>query len=225
MALITCGSADALRSEFHFPARGPWWSRLSLDTTTAPSGQVSIAAADGFSLTGTVAVGGVFADVAHVTVIGGAGGLGTIVPAAAYRGALLRDPLNAVLRAAGESLSSSVDQSILSTVLPMWAQVAQRASTAIDTLCFAATQALGSPVTWRVLDDGTVWLGVESWSSATLPDTADVLDAFPSEQRYVIGAATPALLPGVTLDGVGKVSAVDHFVTATEVRTWAWVVP
>jgi hypothetical protein len=52
---------------------------------------------------------------------------------------------------------------------------------------------------------------------------SDLLEAFPAEGRYVIGAETPSLLPGVALEGVGHVAAVDHWITPHEVRSWAWI--
>jgi hypothetical protein len=223
MALMTCGGSDVLRAELHFPARAAWWARLKLDAATAPSGKVTIAAAGGLSVKGTVLDGGVFCDVAHIQVAGGAGGLGAIVPPAAYQQAQLRDPLGAVLQAAGESLSSTTSSSVLAVQLPSWTVLAERAATAIDALCSAASRALGMSITWRILGDGTVWLGAESWPAQKMPAGADLLDVSPDEGRYVIGTDTPSLLPGVALDGVGKVSAVDHWVNHSEVRTWAWV--
>jgi hypothetical protein len=50
-----------------------------------------------------------------------------------------------------------------------------------------------------------------------------VLDSFPADSRFVIGAESPWLLPGVNVAGVGKVVAVDHFFDHHEVRSWAWV--
>lgn len=223
MAQITCGGADVLRGEFHFPARGPWWATLELDTATAPSGQVSIVVAGGFTLQGTVAAGGVFADVAHVDVVGGAGGIGELVPRAAYQSGLLRDPLNAALRAGGEQLSATVSQQLLAVQLKFWSQIEERVGAALDRVAGAAGRALGKAITWRVLDDGTVWLGEESWPSATLPKADDVLEVLPADRRHVIGAEAPSLMPGVDLDGVGKVLAVDHWVAPDAVRTWAWV--
>jgi hypothetical protein len=78
-------------------------------------------------------------------------------------------------------------------------------------------------VLWRVLSDGSVWMGTESWPSAKLPDGADVLERFPSELRVELGVQTPTLMPGVNLDGVGKVAAVDHWVEHDQVRTDAWL--
>lgn len=207
----------------HLPSRGPWHARVKLDAATAPSGRVTLAAAGGLTASGTVAGGGVQLDSAYLRIIGGAGGLGTTIRPAAYRNALSRDPLGAILSAAGESLSSTVDQSILSVLLPVWTLAGERASSALDRLAYAVGLALGQALTWRVLLDGTVWIGAESWPAASLPAGADVLWFAPDDGRYELGVQTPALVPGVNVRGVGKVLAVDHWIEHDQVRTWAWV--
>lgn len=217
MALITCAGADVLDGAIHMPSRGAWWARLRLDTATAPSGKVTISADGGLSLAGFVAVSGVFCDVAQVQIVGGAGGLGKILTPAAWQNAQLRDPLNAIAGMTGESLSSTIDSSLLSIQLPAWTVVASNAARAIDELCGAASS------TWRVLSDGSIWLGVETWPAQEMPNGSDLLEVYPGEGRYVIGVDTPSLAPGVALSGVGNVAAVDHWIRPHEVRTWAWV--
>ncbi len=221
--LITCAGADVVVGRISLPDRGPWYADLVLDTATVPSGSVTIAADGGLSIAGTIQRADVVLDVVHCRVIGGAGGLGTIIDAAAYENAQLSDPLNAILDAAGEKLSSKVETSITSTLLAQWTNVAQSAAAALDRITYAAGQATGKTLIWRVLDDGAVWLGEESWPTATLPGGADVLMAYPAEKRVEIGVVTPALLPGVDLADVGKVVAVDHWLQANQIRTWAWL--
>lgn len=223
MALLTCAGADVIDGAVHMPSRGPWWAKLRLDAATAPTGKVAISASGGLSLSGFVSIGGVAYDVAHVQVVGGAGGLGTIVAPAAYQNAQLRDPLSAIMSGSGESQSATIDDSILAVQLPYWTIVASTAARALDELCGAAAAALGKAITWRILGDGSVWVGSESWPSQSIPVGSDVIDAFPADARYVIGADTPWLLPGIALGGVGNVVAVDHWINAYEVRSWAWV--
>lgn len=223
MALITCAGADVLRLRAHLPQRRAWWAWLDLDTATTPTGQVTIAAAGGLTLVGTVKKpSGVFLDSARIRVVGGAGGLDAVLSPSAYENAQLLDPLNAVLGATGEKLSTSVMPAITSVLLPKWTLTAASAARSIDALCSAAGTALGKDVVWRVLGDGTIWLGAESWPAQAMPDGADVLDQDPDEGRFVIGSTSPFLLPGVNLDGVGNVIGVDHWVTHDRVRADAW---
>lgn len=224
MALITCAGADVLRLRAHLPKRRAWWAWLDLDTATTPSGRVTIAAAGGLSLVGTVKKpSGAFLDSARIRVVGGAGGLDSIMSPAAFENAQLLDPLNAVLGAAGEKLSSTVSPSITGVLLSKWTLMAVSAGISIDALCSAASSQLGQDIGWRILEDGAVWLGAETWPAQAMPNGADVLEQDPVAGRFVIGSTTPFLLPGVNLDGVGNIVGVDHWVTHERVRADAWI--
>ena len=222
MSLVTCFGADVLRGEIHMAIRGAWWAELVLDLTTTPTTSTAeIVATGGLSITGAIAKFGTFLDQAHVRVVGGAGGLDTQV-LGAFRNARLGDPLGAILRGAGERLSSATDSELLVVDLPYWT-VSGIARNALDELAIAAAAALGEDVNWRVLGDGFVWMGREDWLEQALPDGADIVDRFPAEGRIVIGVETPALFPGVNLTDVGRVIAVDHYIGSDSVRTHAWV--
>lgn len=224
MALVTCGGADVLRLRVHMPQQRAWWGWVDVDSATALTGKVTIACDGGVSLVGTVKQpSGVFLDSARVRIVGGGGGLDTVISPAAYENAQLRDPLSAVLSGVGETLSTTVSSSITGMLLSKWTLTATPAGRALDELCFAASSALGQTILWRVLDDGSVWLGSETWPSEKMPDGADVLEQHPEQGLYVIGATTPFLLPGVNLAGVGNVVGVDHWVTHDRVRADAWI--
>ena len=120
LSLCTCGSADIIEGRIHMPLRGLWWADLKLDTQTAMSGQVAIASAGGMTITGTVVKSGAFLNSAHVRVFGGAAGSATVLKPAAYQNALVRDPLNYILSATGDSLSSTVSPALLAALLPFW---------------------------------------------------------------------------------------------------------
>lgn len=219
MALLNCAGADVIGRRVRMPGRGAWSAELELDTAQMPSGQVTLDADGGISLQGTVSGGAVYLDVAHVHLVGGAGGLGKIVTAAAYRNAQLRDALSAVLNAGGEQLSDTVDQSLLGSILPFWSTLATTVARAIDELCAAA----GSGINWRVLSDGKIWLGSETWPSQSLPSDAVLLDQASDDSRYFVGVSTPALLPGVFLSDISKnIVGVDHWISADQIRTVAW---
>jgi hypothetical protein len=222
MSLVTCASADVLHGEIHLELRDAWLARFVLDTPTTPSGACLIKAEGGLLLNGFIVEGGVQLDAAHVFVVGGNGGLAKLVKGA-YKDGKLRDPLNAIAKASGETLSSTIADDVLNLSLPAWSLGQQRAGAALDELAAFASVASGSAIGWRILSDGTIWIGAESWPGATLPDDAEVVDYFPAERRTVIAPATPALLPGVNLADVGKVVAVDHWIEPSEVRTWATV--
>ncbi len=222
MSLVTLAGSTVLRAHVELPLHGAWTVEAKVDTATLPSGSVQVLCDGGLTLTGTVTRGGVFLDVTHLWVVGGAGGLATTV-SGAFQSAQLRDPLNAIMQASGETLSSAVASSLLSVSLPLYTLGKSTASAALSSLCRAAGDVLGSAINWRVLPDGTIWMGAETWAAAAIPDSDEILDVLPTEGRTVIGVATPTLTAGVNLSGVGSVLRVDHWIERSKVRSWAWV--
>ena len=79
---------------------------------------------------------------------------------------------------------------------------------------------------WRVLIDGTVWVGFEGWPASSLPDTAPI-HSEPEKGRITIASDAPAVFPGTTfqftLPGQGpqavRVGGVRHIIRANGVRT------
>lgn len=223
MALMTCAGADVLRGRIHMPLRGVWWADLVLDTAQLPAGQVTFNAAGGISLTGTIVNGGIRLDSAHIRIYGGGGGSATVLSGSAYQNAVVNDVLNAIVSAAGERASSTIAANISSAQLQFWTISIETAAHALDNLAGVAGRAVGQQVNWRVLADGAIWMGVETYPSQSLPTTSDVLDVAPVGPRYEIGCETPTLLPGINLTDVGaNISGVDHWLSPDRIRTWAW---
>ena len=169
MSLVTCAGSDVLRGRIRLGIRGPWFAELELDTATMPSGGVTPCCNRWHLSRGKRHRGSrpaFFLDTAHVRLIGGAGALGTRAKPSAYTGAVLHDALSKLLGDAGETMSTTISSDILGVSLPLWTVVDSSTVTGIDNLCGAATTALGASVGWRVLSDGTIWLGVESWPAA-----------------------------------------------------------
>jgi hypothetical protein len=223
MALAQYAGLDVLRARLCHPSRGAWWGELELDTQTAPSGKNDLVVQGGFTLTGTVVRGGPFIGSTTVRVSGGAGGTTTRLEAAAYENAQLQDVLAAIASGAGETVSSSVAGDVAGVQLPYWTISGQPAARALDLLADMAGQLLGAAINWRILSDGSLWMGSESWPSQQLPLGSDVLWQFPELGKYVLGVEAPSILPGVALSDVGiNVVAVDHWLEADQVRTWLW---
>jgi hypothetical protein len=81
---------------------------------------------------------------------------------------------------------------------------------------------LAQAVTWRVLPDGTIWAGPETWPDSGLTtDDYQILDEDPREGTALLGVEAPVLLPGTALAG-RRVSYVEHLINAEGVRSNVW---
>ncbi len=215
MSLVTVNGTPCVRATIRIPRIGVWFADLAVDVAKTISGPVTISVCDGaLELKGRAARTGVFKDTAVLRVLGGAGGLASEVPAKYYRRCPAKVPLQDILLAAAEKLSTEADQSLLNQQLVAWTLLRQKAGEALRTLA----DELGA--VWRVLPDGTVWLGLESWPVVHMPDV-DLLSEDPRAHTAVIGTDSPTLLPGTMFLG-RRVSMVEHQVQPESVRTLVW---
>ena len=155
--------------------------------------------------------------VVAVRVVGGAGGLATVVPPKAYLNVPLRIPLRDVCSDAGEALSATADASLLSSNLPKWVRMSQSAGVALAALLGG----VGDP-TWRILDDGALWVGTDSWTEVDT-DLVDVTGRDPVAGRVEVATDEPwAFAPGLTFQG-GRISVVEHRIEGRRMRHVLWM--
>src|SRR6266851_5985073 len=220
-ALATVNGLVVAEGLVSIPRIGCWHADLSVDSTQAVTGAATLSlgsqkltgafARAGFDLRGRL----------QVRVIGGAGGLGTTLAPKSYGSIPLKVVLQDALRDAGETLSPMADASLLSTQLTAWSRMSAPASSVVKSLMQVVPGAV-----WRVLIDGTVWVGFEGWPASSLPDTAPI-HSEPEKGRITIASDAPAVFPGTTfqftLPGQGpqavRVGGVRHIIRANGVRT------
>lgn len=214
MPYLTLNGRPVLRCEITMPSTGAWFARLAVDDNGAPEGTVTIAAADGRATwRGTAYRSGVARDMWLALVVGGGGGLADDLTPKFYRGATVGLVLREALQAAGERLSPASDQGILGTALEAWTRASGSLSTCIRMVCRA------TGATWRVLSDGTVWVGRETWPAMSLAHEEIRVD--PHAGRLEIASEVPALIPGVMLSG-RRVTRVEHKIDSDSIRTVAY---
>lgn len=217
MSLLTVGGHAIVEMRAAMPRIGVWTADLVVDATSTDglTGAVTISIADGkLDLKGTAKRVGVHNDTVLMRVLAGAGGMATQTAPKDYDNIQARAVLEDLLKTTGERLSSTADASTLGTTLTRWVTIQQSTGAAIGLLA----EHLG--VAWRVLADGTVWMGPESWPEASIE--AELLGSAPNEARLELGVEAPLLLPGTTFDGE-KVNQVEHRVKADSVRTMVWL--
>ncbi len=222
MALVTANGIAVADLKLELPATGAWTAEAVVVDASAISGAVELAI-DGSELSfkGTAVPSrtGAFLDSAVLRIVGGAGGLPKMVRPRAFANAKLRDVLSKVLEDAGEVLSASSDAGVLDLSLTRWIAIRQEVGLAIASLLAAAP----AGTNWRVLPDGSVWVGPETWPDADIGEYQLIQD-FPAEGRRIIGGEAPLLLPGTTLDGA-RASYVEHRVRSSSVRSTFWLDP
>ena len=196
------------------PRVGVWVADVLVDADEAIAGAV-VLNVEGLELHGAVARGGVELARWRGRIVGGAGGLASVLGPAPFADTTLATVLSETLRDAGEQLSAAVGD--LTATVARWARAAAPAGHTVADVARAAGYA------WRVLADGTVWVGPETWAALELGTDLDVIGANPRTGRWELaGAAALAIVPGrvVTLDGQDvRVGAVEHRLHEVVLRT------
>lgn len=183
-------SAAILRATVHLPLSGVWSAELEVDTDEDITGACTLEADGSTWLSGTVVEGAVSHGLWRGRIVGGAAGLrGTLSPKA-YRDATLADVLGDALRESGEALSGT--SGALAVACRLWHRTEGAAARTVAAVAAAAGYG------WRVLADGSVWLGAESWPDATAADVT-LVDRDPSQRRWVLGGDVISLSPGTLL--------------------------
>lgn len=212
MAFITCNGTTVLRAEISMPSVGRWYAELALVGDEAITGSVSLSA-EGMTLSGTVSRGALFHRRMGLQLVGGSGGLVQNVPPKFYRKAPARIIAADILSSVGEKLSPTSDAGLLGTELPVFVRSASPASVALQLV----VEDIGAG--WRVLDDGSVWIGRPAWAAST--SVVRVLSADEALGAYVLGVDDLSLRPGTTIqvaDRTVKVGQVIYHVEPERIR-------
>jgi hypothetical protein len=208
--LVSCNGIRVNSGEIVMPRVGTWIADMAIDGAP-PTGACTISVNDGAVVfRGTVVRPSSFRERHSVLVVGGAGGLSSYIPHTHHRAVPVETPVKAILSAAGETLSSTSDAATLRKRLDAWSRRAGTAGDALTTLLDDVGAA------WRVLDDGTVWVGAETWPAVTV--AMQVTGDGGSMDSAEVATDLPVLRPGTTVGG-RKVSTVIHRFDPSRVRT------
>lgn len=226
MALVTANNVGVIAGTIVRPLVGVWTADLMLDQTgDTPTGftsgtQVKIEADGGYSIVGVVDPnrGGSFLDSVHVRIIGGAGGLSKLATPRAYgQGATVRDVINGLMTDSGETLSSTTDAGLLSTGINGWSVMAHTVGWNLRALL----KVMAPSMSWRIIADGTLWIGAETWPNAS--GTFDAIDQDPADGSYVLGVEAPFVAPGTAISGLGNINRCIDVIEGGRLRTHVYL--
>src|SRR5690606_20459620 len=213
-SFMTCNGMRVATCTLVLPRVGVWHADLTVDIdddAEVPSGEVTLET-EHRTWRATVRRGSEDRGGAKLRVVGGKGGMGNIVPPKSYRAAIARLPIADALSAAGEALADSADRGTLHRMLPFWTSPSATAGEIVARVCAD----LG--VAWRMLDDGTVWVGPETWPAWETPADAMVTARWPDDGAVEVADETLSASPGMTFEGQ-RIGRVEHRISADGART------
>lgn len=203
-AFWTVAGVPVVQARLSLPLIGVWWADFVLETDDSVSGLVESAIGP-WKMYGTVLRWGTSDGSTVLRIKGGAGGMAKEVGPQAYYQPTFSVPLSDIMAKSGEALSSVADKTLQQQSLEAFHVQQTSCGKALKQLCdvFGAN--------WRVLPNGTVWVGFEQWSEVSVP--AEVLSSSPQIDRISLNLNVPLVLPGNKLFG-RKVSRVDYSLDA-----------
>lgn len=203
-----------LSARVSLPRVGAWVADVETEPGAAPSGRVTLQLG-ALTLAGSVVRTGEFGARQHTRLVGGAGGLARVLDAKSYLDVPASVVLGDLLAEAGERLAPGADAAFASRRLAHWARA--RGATSVGLSMLAASL----DAVWRVLADGTVWIGNESWPEASA--SHELLREWPACARAELWLEDlSSLAPGMSFLG-RRVHSVEHVVEPDRIRTHvAW---
>lgn len=211
-----------MEARIRLPRAGAWDAELAVDSATAAAIQagsrqaleISSPVAGAITFEGTVFRSDSYAQNATLRMVGGAHGMATACKPHFYQSAPVQQVAIDILADVQESLSPSSSPAILSVQLPFWATVSQAAGKALSLLAGVVGGV------WRVLPDGTTFVGEDAFAASALVDF-DLVDYRPLDGWQAIAAELPDVFPGESFNGF-NVSSVEHAVNARGSRSKVW---
>ncbi len=197
-----------ISAELRQPRIGAWHCELDLDSDKPAGGKVKFLL-DDLEFTGTVVPEntGVEGSRAKCKVVGGNGNLSKPISPHSYSGGTgvkVGTVVHDVLKDCGEDLSDLSDGPTLDKVLPRWHVAGGPTSSASQALTKIAEACHGA---WRVMRDGTIWFGTETWHDVT-PEGTLTNESW-HNGHLTLAPETPNMVPGTVYQGQ-KIEHVTH---------------
>ena len=195
MTQVTLNTFPVVSARLTIPRCGCWHGDFIVDSDQdLPIGSTATIedALTGFVATGKITRSKIQSLRLECRVVGG-GGLNNTLPPRGYRNASLLLPLSDCLNDCDEALAANVSGDITSTLLAFWQTPKQTGAEELQALADTAN------VTWRVLLDGTVWLGREDWATIDREFTVIADNATQGKIELALDGLDAEILPGKTI--------------------------
>lgn len=176
------------------PRTGIWMADLVMTDVEIPAGKVTVRLGN-VLMPATVARAELVDGAIHLRLMGGNGDLSRTAKAKHYYHPIVKHVLADLLRDSGETLSVTSDTTTLGRGLESWTTLAFPTGTMLAAL----TRVIGPGINWRILHDGTFWIGPEAWPDSPLEYRSQSADG--ANAAEVIASDMPALWPGTKLGG------------------------
>ena len=208
MALtLTIAGQEVLVSKgrITLPLTGLWHADLWADQQTVPKGDV-VATLSGVDMPAHIQRAEIVQGLLWLRLVGGRGGMARTATPRHYKQPLVRHVLADLLQDAGEALSTTCTTNVMSTTLAYWTSIAVPPAT-VGSLVQALAEIVGDDVNWRVLFDGTVWLGRETWPMC--PADVRIMEQDAANASQYIGTDAEGVWPGTSIAG-RRIDSVVH---------------
>ena len=221
MLTLTIGQdpRDVARGTVTLPRVGVWHADLTVNADGPATGS-AIATLDGVDMPAHIQKAEMVEGMLELRLVGGNGGMGKLAQKKFYKGSTVRHVVTDLVRDAGEVFSSKASTaSVLDLPLKSWTSLAVPTGALMQALADTARDLMGSDVSWRVLYDGTIWLGAETWPAC--PADVRILAADGANSSQLLGTDALGIWPGTTIAG-RRVDSVVHQVGGQNRSTVYW---
>lgn len=210
LELIAGTKRSVTAGQVYLPRTGVWLADLRVDERAELPDRVTLNLGS-VAMPAAVVKAELIGGMTEARIVGGAGGLGDTARPKHYHAPLARHVLVDLLRDAGETLSATAGQDALGKSLEAWTTLALPVGSMLAALC----QVIGNDTNWRVLADGTVWIGTEAWPDSGVD--ARSIEADGANGASIVGTDIPQLWPGTVLAG-RRVDQVTHDLEANRTK-------
>jgi hypothetical protein len=213
-ATIAGVRVDIPRGTVTLPRVGVWSADLWALADAVPSGNVAVNLA-GVDMPCHVQRAESALGMVHLRLVGGRGGMGKTAGKKFYRNPTVRSIVQDLARDAGETLSTTCLPDLLARPLQYWTTLSMTVGVTVQALA----DVLGDDIAWRILFDGTLWLGRETWPMC--PAEVRIMEQDGANASQVLGTDALGIWPGTTIGG-RRVDLVKHEFGGESPRSTVW---